>query len=80
MQTEVIRSAVGASRRSQAVTGSLSASAPAPPGTTSVCGAAAAARPPSGTRVSPLDVRTGAPSGLATVIRYAGPSAPRAAR
>ena len=69
MQTEVIRIAAGACCRSQAVTSSFAALVPSPPGTTSVCAAGTARRSASGTRVRPLEVRTGFPPGPATKIR-----------
>ena len=80
MQTEVIRCAPGARRRSQATTSGWPDLAPSPPGTTTVCASCTVPRSASGTRVSPLDERTGAPPGPATTIRYAGPGAPWPAR
>jgi hypothetical protein len=69
VQTEVIRRAARALRRSQDA--SSGSGAALPPGTTSVSvsPARSSASPPPGTSVSPLDVVTGAPSRLAVVTR-----------
>jgi hypothetical protein len=56
-------------RRSQATTSRSVVRVPSPPGTTTVAGDGATDRSRSGTRVSPLDVRTGSPPGLAVTTR-----------
>lgn len=60
----------GPCARSHAVSSGSGARVPSPPGTSRVCGSRAPVSDPSGTRVSPLEVRTGAPSREAVRMRY----------
>ncbi len=70
VHTETTRSALGAGspiRRTTAGSGSI---APRPPGTRRVWAGSTWARSSSGSKRSPLDVRTGPPPSPAVVIRY----------
>lgn len=69
MHTETSRVARGPFPRSQPVSRGSGSRVPCPPGTSSVCVPAASGSAWSGTRVRPLEVRTGAPSREAVRMR-----------
>jgi hypothetical protein len=68
-QTDMTRGTDLPWRRSQATTSGSVVRVPSPPGTTTVAGSGAVDRSRSGTTVSPLEVRTGVPPGLAVTTR-----------